>query len=93
MTQEELLNKLEIKGNRDVETDTTTVSTDNSNLYSKWYTILDKSDLVYLITEETIMDIDETKLVYLTEDDAYKVTLTGDLDNNVYKLIVEENYN
>lgn len=39
------------------------------------------------------MDIDETKLVYLTEDDAYKVTLTGDLDNNVYKLIVEENYN
>lgn len=35
MTQEELLNKLEIKGNRDVETDTTTVSTDNSNLYSK----------------------------------------------------------
>ena len=93
MTQEELLNKLEIKGSRDVEADTTTVSTDNSNLYSKWYTILDKSDLVYLITEETIMDIDETKLVYLTEDDAYKVTLTGDLDNNVYKLIVEENYN
>ena len=93
MTQEELLNKLEIKGDRNVEADTITVSTDNSNLYSKWYTILDKSDLVYLVTEETIMDIDETKLLYLTEDDAYKVTLTGDLDNNVYKLIVEENYN
>lgn len=35
MTQEELLNKLEIKGDRNVEADTITVSTNNSNLYSK----------------------------------------------------------
>ena len=88
MTQEELLNTLGIKGERKVEADTITVKTNDSNLYSNWYSILDKSDLVDLIPDETVLNIDEAKLIYASDD--YTITLSGDLENNVYELKIEE---
>ncbi len=89
MTQEQLLNTLGITGDKkDVTGDSTTISTTDSNLYSKWYTILDRSDLVDLLSDNMLIDMNQTRLVY--EGDEYSITLESDFENNVYKLTVKE---
>lgn len=89
MTQEQLLNILGITGGKkDVTEDSTIISTTDSNLYSKWYTILDRSDLVDLLSDDMLIDMNQTRLVY--EGDEYSITLESDFENNVYKLTVKE---
>ena len=88
MAEDYVLDRLGIKGERSIEADKITVTTDNSNLYSNWYSLLENSDLVDLDPEETLMDFDETRLVYISDD--YRITILGDLENNVYKLEIEE---
>lgn len=88
MTPEELLRALDINGKIEMEGADYVVNLGNSNNYSYVYSILDKSELVDLIPEYTVMDMNETKLVYESND--YVLTLSGDLENNVYKLVIEE---
>ena len=88
MTQEEFLAALGIKGKKSIEADKIIVETNDSNLYSAWYSILDKSDLVDLDPEATVIDMNEAKLTFI--GDEYQVTILGDLENNVYKLLIEE---
>lgn len=88
MTQEELLDTLDIVGKRTLDNTNLVVETNDSNLYSNWYTILDKSDLVELSPTETKLDINDVSLTFF--NDTYSLVLQGDLENNVYKLVVEE---
>ena len=88
MTVEELLKSLDINGKIEVDGADYFVDLKNSNNYSYVYSVLDKSELVDLIPEYTVMTMDESKLVYTGDD--YVLTLSGDLENNVYKLLIEE---
>lgn len=60
----------------------------DSNSYSKIYTILDKSELVDLDVENIMMDEHTSQMLYLSDD--FDVTLEANLDDGVYKLVIEE---
>ena len=60
----------------------------DSNEYSKIYTILDKSELCDLDTEEISLDVQKSLLVYLADDFAIK--LQANFDTNSYSVSFEE---
>lgn len=60
----------------------------DSNAYSRVYTILDKSELVDLDIENISMDVEQSTMVYLSDD--FDLTLNANFDENRYTLTIEE---
>ena len=64
------------------------IDLDDSDEYSRVYTILDKSKLVDIVQNKTVITEDRSELVY--EGDEFTVQLIGDMKNNRYQVIIEE---
>ena len=64
------------------------INLSNSNEYAKMYTLLSQSDIVDLVSESVVINEDITSLMY--EGNYHTVTLSADLDRNIYKLVFEE---
>lgn len=60
----------------------------DSNAYSRVYTILDKSELVDLDIENISMDVEQSTMVYLSDD--FDLTLNANFNENRYTLTIEE---
>ena len=60
----------------------------DSNAYSRVYTILDKSELVDLDIENISMDVEQSTMVYLSDD--FDLTLNANFNENKYTLTIEE---
>lgn len=64
------------------------IELEDSDEYSRMYTILDKSKLLTLQQNKTVITTDRSELVY--EGDEFMVQLIGDMKNNRYEVIIEE---
>ena len=64
------------------------IELEGSDEYSRMYTILDKSKLLTLQQNKTVITTDRSELVY--EGDEFMVQLIGDMKNNRYEVIIEE---
>ena len=64
------------------------ISLDNSNEYSKVYTLLDKSDELDLDIEKISLDVKNSLITYLSDN--YDVKLVADFDENIYTVTFEE---
>lgn len=64
------------------------VDIDDYDEYGKFYSILDKSDLVDEIVESSQLTIHTTSLLYMSDE--YQISLLADLDNDQYKLVVTD---
>lgn len=65
-----------------------TVFLDNSNEYAKVYTSLTDSEYVKLEPESVVISPEITSLKYKNND--FVVTLSADLDRDIYKLTFDE---
>lgn len=57
----------------------------DSNEYSKYYSILDNSDLEF-VDDISLTNLFSSNLVY--QNDTYQINLQGDFENDIYKLVV-----
>lgn len=64
------------------------INLEDSNEYSRVYTILDKSDLCDLDVEEINLDVQSSLLVYLADD--FDIKLQANFDTNSYSVSFEE---
>ena len=64
------------------------INLEDSNEYSRVYTILDKSDLCDLDVEEINLDVQSSLLVYLAND--FDIKLQANFDTNSYSVSFEE---
>lgn len=64
------------------------VDIDDYDEYGKFYSILDKSDLVDEVVESSQLTIHTTSLLYMSDE--YQISLLADLDNDQYKLVVTD---
>lgn len=64
------------------------VNLKDSNEYSRIYTILDKSNLCDLDVQEISLDVQNSLLVYLSDE--FDIKLQANFDNNVYSVSFEE---
>lgn len=62
------------------------IDIEDSNKYSKIYSILDKSDKVDLDTDLTLVSSKVSELTYLSDD--YDIKLIANFTDDVYKVIV-----
>lgn len=96
MTIKELLKKLNITQNPSYDDNAAVINLSGSDEYARVYSSLENLEEIEIIPEDTVMDTDDVKLSYQTtglkEDNSpdYSITLSGDLDNNVYQLKIEE---
>ena len=63
--------------------------------YGKFYAILEKAqenDILTLLDENSVINVHTTDVHYLTYDDEtedqYELSLLGNLDQNIYKLVI-----
>lgn len=100
MEVKEILNALNIPDSKvSFKDNKYVVDLKDSDEYAHVYSVLDNMSNADIIDTGTVMDTDNVQLKYdvgnLSEDvsgplTAYEVTLSGDLDNNKYKLEIEE---
>lgn len=101
MTAKNVFELLNIPENRvKLEDNKYIVDLKDSDEYARLYTTLDNMSELEIIPDETVMDTDDVQLSYVSEDlkedaeigslSGYKITLSGNLDNNSYKLELEE---
>lgn len=64
------------------------VDLDDSEEYGKVYTILDNSDIVEEMEDESQVTIHSSNIVYT--NDEFQLTLLSDFDSDQYKLIVRK---
>lgn len=64
------------------------ITLDNSNEYSKVYTILDKSNLCDLDVDEITLDVQNSLMVYLADN--FDIKLKANFDTNTYSVSFEE---
>lgn len=62
----------------------------NSNEFGKYYSILNKSDLVNEDIEVSTVNVENSNIKFNSDD--FDLTLIADFNNSIYKLIVEENW-
>lgn len=70
------------------EDNTYVVDLDDYDEYGKIYSILEKSDKIDEIQDASLINIHNTDITYANEK--YHILLQGDLDNDIYKLVVIE---
>lgn len=56
--------------------------------YGKFFSILDKSELVNEVQDTCQLTIHTTNITYTSED--YQIVLQADLDEDIYKLVVTQ---
>ena len=71
------------------------IDIDDYDEYGKFYAILEKSqenDNLTLLDENSVINVHTTDVHYLTYDDEtedqYEISLLGNLDQNIYKLVI-----
>ena len=65
------------------------IDIEDSNTYGKYFSLLEDSDLEDVDDMSNITSTGEdSKMVYESEE--YKITLSGNFESDLYKLIVEE---
>ena len=91
MTLDELLAQLRID-KEPVENDNGSYTIDlmDSNEYAKYYSRLDKSDLLFLDDEASQGDVDTSSLQYLTDEEDFVITLLANFESEEYKIIIRE---
>ena len=67
------------------------IQLEDSNEFSRVYTLLDNSNLVWLDTEAVLISEHSTVLVYNDEDLNFNVKLIADYDGENYQIIISEN--
>ena len=89
MMESEFAKELGIKKEGYETTDGTyVIELDNSNEFSKVYTLLDKNEDAILDVESMLMTSDEVEMTYLTTE--FDVTLIGNLKENTYRVEIRE---
>lgn len=86
---EELLQKLHIKDTGTYIEDTYTLDIETYDDFAFMYNKLEQSDMLIKISDESYFNMDEAHVVYEYEE--YTLTLNGDLNDDVYKLLIKEN--
>lgn len=71
------------------EDGTMVVEIDNSNEYAKFYSILEKSELVDEDETSSQLTLEASSIQYVGDD--YVITLMSDLEADTYKLTIKEN--
>lgn len=62
------------------------IDLDDSNEYSKFYSLLDKSSLVDLDTSSTLVNENVSELLYMSDD--YDIKLVGNFGRDLYRIII-----
>lgn len=88
MRIEDFVKDLEIENEVEYDNGVATVILKDSNDYAKVYTLLSDSDLVDLEPESVVINQELTSLKLTNED--FEVTLSADLERDIYKLVIEE---
>ena len=86
---DEFAKKLGIRQKGELKGSQFVIELNDSDEYSRIYTILDKSPLLTIEQDKTVMTGDRTELVYSNNE--YTVLLIADMKDNRYELIIEEN--
>lgn len=85
---QKLLNDLHISKEGKMNGNKYIITLDNSDDFSRMYTILDKYPEASLDPEGMIMSDSSSVMVYLTDD--FDITLKADFDRDAYYVIIEE---
>ena len=88
MSAEEFAKQLGIDKKGSYVDDVYVITLENSNDYSRVYTILDKSELCDLDVEEINLDVQNSLLVYLADD--FDIILKANFDTDDYSVSFEE---
>ena len=64
------------------------IDLDDSKEFFKIYSILDKSELLEADDDLTLMDADESYIVY--DGDDYQISLIADLEADTYRIVLKE---
>lgn len=63
----------------------------DSDEYARYYSKLDRSDLVEEDEDSSQMSLDSSSIQYLSNDDKYTLTLLADFEGDTYSLVIREN--
>jgi len=85
---EQLLKDLHITKQGKMNGDKYIIQLDNSDEFSRMYTVLDKYEGADLDPEGMVMSSSSSIMVYLTDD--FDITLKADFDRDTYQMIIEE---
>jgi len=85
---EELLRKLSISQSGKYVGDTYSIPIETFDELSLLYNQLEQSDILTKDSDESYFNMDEAHVVYYTDD--YQLNLNGDLNSDVYTLIIED---
>lgn len=66
------------------------VELDDSDEFSRVYTMLDNADWLHLISGDLSLSTGESILVYESDDESFIFLLDADFENNKYTLKLEE---
>ena len=88
MNAQEFARQLGITKEGDYVDNAYVITLDNSNEFSKVYTILDKSELCDLDGAEVNLGVDSSMMVYLADD--FDIKLKANFDTNTYSVSFEE---
>ena len=61
----------------------------DANAFGKYYSLLDRSELIDEDTESSSVDEDSSNIQFT--NDTYVLTLVADFENSLYKLTIKEN--
>ena len=85
---EELLKQLSIEDVGEIEGGVYTIDINSYDEFSAIYNKLEQSEVITKDSDESSFNMDEAHVVYLSDE--YEINLNGDLNNDVYKLTIEE---
>ena len=85
---EQLLKDLNITKPGKLNGDKYIIQLENSDEFSKMYTVLDKYEGADLDPEGMVMSSSSSIMIYLTDD--FDITLKADFDKDTYQMIIEE---
>ena len=85
---QELLKQLSIEDSGKMVGDVYTIDLDNYDEFSALYNKLEQSEVITKDSDNSTFNMDEAHIIYLS--DKYELNLNGDLDDDVYALIITE---
>lgn len=88
---EELLRKLGIVDKPTEKEDSYIIDIQDSDEYARYYSKLDKSDLLEEDDESSQVTLENSSIQYETTDGKFSLTLLADFDGDVYTLVIKEN--
>lgn len=85
---EELLQQLSIEDTGEIKGGVYTIDIDNYDEFSAMYNKFEQSEVITKDSDESSFNMDEAHVVYLSDE--YEINLNGDLNNDIYKLTIQE---